>query len=87
MEQGQLCGLCGTAPWEWVENPSAYVPVIHQCVGCMKKDLLKGGEELSKQPGASIRLVPPDTAAKMVTTKAKRPESARERARRTRDDS
>lgn len=81
MEQSQHCQMCGTSAWEWIENPQAYTPIIHTCAGCARKDLLRGGDELSKQPGASIRLVPPDTAAKMQTTVVARPLSPRERAR------
>ena len=37
-QQADRCGKCGTAPWEWEENLSAYQARTFQCLGCLKLD-------------------------------------------------
>lgn len=64
LEKAQVCHRCGTARWEWDEDPYAYEPVLEDCIGCLK---LRRAEEGSRQeldqPGKSMRLVPKAVAA------------------------
>ena len=48
--------MCGTAEWEWKENPYAYEPQEVWCKGCYLKDT--STETKDNLPGTSIRLVP-----------------------------
>ena len=79
LEEGQRCGLCGTSPWEWEENPEAYEAVPMVCPGCRLKDQSRDQQD-GKQPGISIRLLPRALAQRMRETPRRRPRSPRERA-------
>lgn len=62
-DQSERCSHCGTAEWEWVEDPNAYATEVRVCRGCN----LRGHEERSLQrnktaehmPGIYVRLVKP----------------------------
>lgn len=55
MEQGDTCQLCGTAKWEWEENPYAYDTEEAFCKGCYIKEVSAEGDRM---PGTRIELVP-----------------------------
>lgn len=55
MEKADLCQLCGTAKWEWEENPYAYDADEVFCKGCYIRDVSSDGDKL---PGTRIELVP-----------------------------
>ena len=79
LEEGSRCGLCGTMPWEWEENPDAYEAMPVVCPGCRLKDQTRDLQD-TKTPGVSIRLIPKALVAKMRETPRRRPRSPRERA-------
>lgn len=56
LEKGERCISCGTAPWEWQEDPDAYEAVRQQCRGCMKREAVL---EDQKDPpkGSSVTMV------------------------------
>lgn len=82
LEQAAICPMCGTAQWQWDEDPNAFVPMIHIDHGCMIKDRFADSmRNAPKQPGSSVRLVPRDMAERMSTRRVRRPKSAREIAR------
>ena len=66
-EDGDRCGMCGTADWEWVqvgedgvERPKrAYQPVGHFCMGCYLRSITT--EDSGNEPGVTVRLVPTDS--------------------------
>ena len=61
MERAERCTMCGTAPWEWAEDPYAYEPDRETCFGCQKKDLLR--DDTEKAPaGSSVVLIPKKVA-------------------------
>lgn len=53
LERSERCPSCGTAPWEWQADPSAYVAVKEQCRGCLireakqEDDVPQKGERIS----------------------------------------
>lgn len=64
IENSKKCSSCGTAEWEWDEDPFAYHPVLHTCRGCQKQELLSEGiEDMPK--GTTIRLVDKHTGERM----------------------
>lgn len=69
LEKAERCELCGTADWEWDEDPYAYRPEERLCRGCYQKSA--AGEEGSTMAGVSIVMVPRRAAGKKI--KAKRP--------------
>jgi len=79
-EEGERCGMCGTADWEWtqvgddgVQRPlRSYHPVGHFCMGCYLKSITS--EENSNEPGVTVRLVP------AVSVEAARDELAQRKA-------
>lgn len=62
LDAGSRCTMCGTADWEWEENPYAYEGVIRHCQGCMIKDAMKDDAQGSYQ---SIELVSPEEAVRL----------------------
>lgn len=56
MEKSGYCSLCGTAEWEWEENPHAYTPEERVCRGCYMKE--SASEDAGSMHGTSIELVP-----------------------------
>lgn len=56
MEENTRCQMCGTATWEWDEDPHAYEPIAHLCKGCYLKDTAQ--EDSKNLPGTTIVLEP-----------------------------
>lgn len=83
MEKAAACQMCGTSEQEWLEEPDAYRAIQHVCPGCAVKDRARASEDTDASlPGASIRLVPAEVAARLAETPVARPMSRRERTRR-----
>lgn len=61
MEKASKCGTCGTAEWEWVEDPYAYSPVRYTCAGCRKREILLDDDDDAPK-GTTVRLVDKATA-------------------------
>lgn len=61
-EQGLRCDMCGTASWEWEDDPHAYTPVDKFCKGCYIKNASSEGRETL--PGTTIVLQPLSKAEK-----------------------
>lgn len=81
LEKSEKCIHCGTAEWEWQENPYAYHPVRHTCPGCRKREiLLEDDDDVPK--GTTVRLVDQKTALQME----RREYELKQRARRERED-
>jgi len=55
-ESSAQCQLCGTAPWEWEEDPFAYEAMVVMCHGCAIKEMSK--DDAEDQPGTRVSLVP-----------------------------
>lgn len=56
IEESQRCQMCGTASWEWEDNPYAYEPIAQLCKGCYLKDTAQ--EDSKNLPGTQIVLEP-----------------------------
>jgi hypothetical protein len=56
-EANARCDMCGTAEWEWKENPHAYEPVDEFCRGCYMKSVFQD-QESGGLPGTNVKLVP-----------------------------
>lgn len=56
LEQAEVCQLCGTAEWEWIENNFAYEPTEQFCRGCYLKEV--SSEGAGKLPGTTVTLTP-----------------------------
>lgn len=56
MEYGLVCSMCGTAEWEWEENPHAYSAEEEWCKGCYTKSV--ASEDAGKMPGTTVVLKP-----------------------------
>lgn len=52
----EACQLCGTAQWEWDENPYAYEPEEVFCKGCYIKAVMSE-ENKNSLPGTTVNLV------------------------------
>lgn len=72
LERADRCQLCGTAGWEWEEDPGAYTPVFHTCPGCRLKDVLNDDPNTPKGKGTTIRLVPQRVAERLTREALKR---------------
>jgi hypothetical protein len=57
LEKNERCDMCGTAEWEWKENPYAYEPVDHFCQGCYRKSVFTD-QEGQGLPGTNVKLIP-----------------------------
>ena len=71
MERSRTVPSCGTAPWEWDEDPNAYSPVVHQCRGCMLREIMMDDTE-AKPKGSTIRLVTRRMAQDMAIERAQK---------------
>lgn len=58
LEYSETCSMCGTAPWEWEENPHAYMCEEKFCRGCYIKKVSTEGDEDKRLPGTTVTLVP-----------------------------
>jgi hypothetical protein len=54
-EESSRCGLCGTAKWEWEEDPHAYLATIDVCEGCKQREVAR--DTVKDVSGGSIVLV------------------------------
>lgn len=80
LEKAEQCAMCGSADWEWEEDPDAYRALHMTCLGCAAKDRARSSEDTdTSTPGSSIRLVPTSKAIRMASVRTKRPKSRRER--------
>lgn len=52
------CSQCGTAEWEWDENPDAYLATAHLCKGCNRVGTQRRNVDKQAEafPGLQIRL-------------------------------
>ena len=48
LHEGERCGMCGTAQWEWNENKFAYEPYEYICRGCEIKAASRGDHQDGK---------------------------------------
>jgi hypothetical protein len=55
MDEATRCVNCGTAEWEWAEDPNRYYPGVHVCRGCALRETRR--EDLGDTPGATIVLL------------------------------
>jgi hypothetical protein len=60
IEDAARCQLCGTADWEWDEDPYVYEAMPKTCRGCATKEFSQ--ELAGDSPGTRITLVPKATA-------------------------
>jgi len=82
LEEAERCSSCGSADWEWAEDPDAYRAMTVVCMGCVVKDRERlNSDDGARIPGSSIRLVPRERAQAMSQTKGTRPQSRRERSK------
>lgn len=72
LEDAQRCTMCGTAPWEWEENPYAYEPVQTTCRGCQLKENAADDVAASAR-GSRIELVPGRVAERRRRTPRRAP--------------
>lgn len=56
-EQSLRCPRCGTAHWQWKEDPDAYVAENERCKGCERIELLQDMNRDHKGSQAGIRVV------------------------------
>lgn len=77
-EKAERCTMCGTASWEWEENPRAYMVEEHHCMGCYIRHV--SNEDQHKLPGTTIELVrqTPQRVAKQAIMDARRRRMSKE---------
>ena len=56
LERAERCTMCGTASYEWEEDPFAYEAVRVSCPGCMRRETLQEDSGESALKGVSVRL-------------------------------
>lgn len=61
-ERAERCSRCGTAPWQWADDPYAFEPILEVCEGCQK---LEAMDTDNKPLGAVKRLVPKAVARRL----------------------
>lgn len=71
LEEAQRCQMCGTAPWEWEEDPHAYEATMITCMGCYRKEVMS--EDQEKSPGTRMTLVPRAKAERMAQKPVRNP--------------
>lgn len=73
LEASERCTLCGTAPWEWEENPHAYDAGEKFCKGCYIKQTTSDSSD-SRTPGTTVTLFrnTKQRQAKLAVSLAKR---------------
>ena len=81
MESSEHCSMCGTAAWEWEENPHAYDAEEKQCKGCYLKGVYSDSSD-TRIKGATVVLVKntPMRRAKLQVAIAKKRKMKREAA-------
>lgn len=73
--------MCGTAGWEWEQDPYAYDPIFVTCPGCQRKETL-AADDTPRPKGTSVRLVSKRTAARLARDAATKPAQRPRRRRR-----
>lgn len=58
LERTERCPNCGTSPWEWQMDPQAYVAVLEQCPGCLRRETQSEETKDSPQKGTRVTLIP-----------------------------
>lgn len=71
LERSERCQSCGTAEWEWEQDRNAYTPIIHQCFGCMLREIMMDDPN-PKAKGTTIRLVTRRQAEELANELARR---------------
>lgn len=71
MDRADRCSMCGTSESEWADDPFAYQPMLHTCIGCMKKELL-AEDDTQKPKGTTVRLIPKGTAERLQAEQERR---------------
>lgn len=57
VEQSEKCSMCGTADWQWIEDPEAFTPVFHDCMGCyLKETFRRSAPDADNRPGRTVTL-------------------------------
>lgn len=81
LDSAERCSSCGTAPWEWEEDPEAYVAVRVACSGCQARALVLEDRQAAAPPGTSVTLMPRAAALRLSETlRIKRDERKARRA-------
>jgi hypothetical protein len=65
LEKSSACPSCGTQPYEWDEDPDAYVAINITCPGCMRREIMQE-DDTPKVKGTSVRLLPKVTAERLA---------------------
>lgn len=65
MEKSAACSICGTSPYEWEEDPDAYVAINMTCPGCMRRELMSE-DDTPRPKGTSVRLIPKASAERLA---------------------
>jgi hypothetical protein len=60
IHKSEQCQLCGTAEWEWTENPFAYEVTEKFCKGCHIK-AVADDDRPRQRPGITLELTPTGT--------------------------
>lgn len=91
LEHAERCDTCGTSPWQWKDDPNAFVAVEEVCQGCFHRERHRDARDAARKagetalPGMKVRLVRAAKAALIqASQKAERPKSRREKAREAR---
>lgn len=81
LESSERCSLCGTAAWEWADNPHAYEPEEKFCKGCYLKGVYTEASDSSIK-GTTVVLAKntPMRRAQLQVTVAKHRRMKREAA-------
>lgn len=69
IERGERCSMCGTAPWEWVADPNAYMATTEICLGCQRRDALaedNAAKEGGQPKGSRVVLLPAQRALEIL---------------------
>jgi hypothetical protein len=79
LESAERCSLCGTAEWEWDEDPFAYEPIQKFCKGCYLRTA-EQEEAKGSLPGTTVELakVTPVMRAKQELAQQMRSSLSRE---------
>ena len=57
LERAERCTMCGTADYEWAEDPYAYEAVRVSCPGCLRRETLQEDSGSGAGKGVSVRLL------------------------------
>lgn len=80
MEKAARCTRCGTADWEWDEDPYAYTAVRQVCRGCQKLELVEDDPTETKPAGSTVVLIVRALAERLLASQQhSRPQRRRRR--------